>query len=92
MIRILPTKDQRVRVTWALPRHEPPGPVSVVGDFNDWTPGVTALRARSNGSRSATVVVAPGTTLRFRYLGPDGHWFDDEDAAARDDHGCLIVV
>ncbi|MGI5499824.1 isoamylase [Lentzea sp. CA-135723] len=92
MIRILHTKDQQVRVTWALPRHEPPGPVSVVGDFNGWTPGTTALRARSNGSRTASVVVARGTTLCFRYLGPDGHWFDDEDAADRDHQGCLITV
>nr|WP_191298617.1 isoamylase [Lentzea cavernae] len=92
MIRIVPVKDQNVRVTWALPRHEPPGPVSVVGDFNDWTPGATALRTRSNGSRTAAVVVARGTTLRFRYLGSDGHWFDDEDAVVRDDQGCLISV
>ncbi|SER00370.1 hypothetical protein SAMN05216188_10735 [Lentzea xinjiangensis] len=92
MIRIMPAKDQQMRVTWALPRHEPSGPVSVVGDFNDWTPGVTELRARSNGRRTATVVVPQGTTLRFRYLGSNGHWFDDEDAVARDDQGCLITV
>ncbi|WP_418287472.1 isoamylase [Lentzea guizhouensis] len=88
----MPAKDQQMRVTWALPRHEPSGPVSVVGDFNDWTPGATELRPRSNGRRSATVVVPKGTTLRFRYLGSDGHWFDDEDAAARDEQGCLITV
>ncbi|MCG8925080.1 isoamylase [Lentzea sp. DG1S-22] len=92
MIRIVPAKDQQVRVTWALPRHEPPGPVSVVGDFNDWTPGTTELRPRSNGKRTAAVVVPRGTTLRFRYLGPDGHWFDDEDATAHDGQGGLISV
>jgi 1,4-alpha-glucan branching enzyme len=92
MIRIVPAKDQHVRVTWALPRHEPPGPVSVVGDFNGWEPGATELRARSNGNRTAAVVVPRGTTLRFRYLGSNGHWFDDSDAAAQDDHGCVITV
>lgn len=92
MIRIVPAQDHQVRVTWTLPRHEPPGRVSVVGDFNDWTPGTTELRARSNGKRTAAVVVPRGTTLRFRYLASNGHWFDDEDASARDDQGCLISV
>ena len=26
------------------------GPVSVVGDFNGWTPGMHVLRKRSNGT------------------------------------------
>ncbi|WP_245786630.1 isoamylase [Lentzea albida] len=88
----MPAEDQQVRVTWALPRYGPPGRVSVVDDFNDWTPGTTELRARSNGKRTAAVVVPRGTTLRFRRLASNGHRFEDADASARDDQGCLISV
>ncbi|MBP2034719.1 hypothetical protein [Streptomyces avidinii] len=33
-------KKDRTEVTFVLPADVPPGPVSVVGDFNDWQPGV----------------------------------------------------
>jgi hypothetical protein len=38
------------------------------------------------------VTVAAGTTLRFRYLGPDGLWFDDVHADDLDEAGCLVSV
>jgi len=50
----------------------------VVGDFNDWDPSAHPLRLRSNQTRSASVTVPIGSTLRFRYLGEGGMWFDDE--------------
>lgn len=75
-------REAHVRVTFSLPCGAAPEPVSVVGDFNDWAPGAHPLRKRSNGRRSATVVLAPGTRSRFRYLSADGAWFDDEDADA----------
>jgi hypothetical protein len=56
------------------------GPVSAVGDFNDWRPGAHKLVRRSNGTRSVSVTVAAGQELRFRYLGAGGVWFDDPDA------------
>ena len=31
-------RDGKVRVTFTLPQSDPSGPVSVVGDFNDWNP------------------------------------------------------
>ncbi|MCY0939711.1 hypothetical protein [Streptomyces sp. H34-S4] len=33
-------RKDRTEVTFILPADTPPGPVSVVGDFNDWQPGV----------------------------------------------------
>jgi hypothetical protein len=36
--------------------------------------------------------VPAGTTLRFRYLADGGRWFDDDNADARDEHGCLVSV
>ncbi|MCC2307610.1 isoamylase early set domain-containing protein [Cellulomonas chengniuliangii] len=67
-------------LTFALPTASLGGPVSVVGTFNDWTPGAHPLRRRSNGTASASVTVPTGSTVRFRYLGAHGHWFDDAEA------------
>ena len=82
-----PGRNGTVRVTFALPRDTPPGAVSVVGDFNSWDPFAHPLRRRANGTRSATVTVAAGRTLHFRYLAEGGIWFDDE-AVAR---ACWLV-
>jgi 1,4-alpha-glucan branching enzyme len=81
-----------VRLTFTLPLDTPPGPVSVVGSFNSWQPGAHQLRKRSNGTRSTSVTVAAGSTVRFRYLGPEGLWFDDASADAVDAEGGLITV
>ena len=81
-----------VRVTFTLPMDEPAGPVSVVGDFNDWTPGTTPLVKRANGTRSASVTLPSGTSVRFRYLGENGRWFDDHEADAVDEHGGVVTV
>ncbi len=87
-----PGRDGTVRVTFALPADEPPGAVSVVGDFNDWNPFAHPLRRRANGTRSATVTVPVGSMLRFRYLAEGGEWFDDETAPARDAQGASVAV
>lgn len=84
------SKGGQVRLTFVLNNDAELGAVSVVGDFNDWTPGAHPLIKRSNGTRSAVVSVPAGTALRFRYLGEGGRWFDDEDADERDYHGGLV--
>jgi len=85
-------KGEQVRITFAIPEDVPAGRVSVVGDFNDWTPGVHTMIKRANGMRSVAVTVPTGTVTRFRYLGENGRWFDDPDADARDrEDGVLIV-
>lgn len=81
-----------VRLTFSLPVDSPAGPVSVVGDFNEWTPGRHALVRRANGHRSASVTVAGGSRVRFRYLGEHGHWFDDPDADVVDGQGSVVSV
>jgi 1,4-alpha-glucan branching enzyme len=87
-----PGRDGAVRVTFALPAEEPPGAVSVVGDFNDWNPFAHPLRRRANGNRTAAVTVPAGSMLHFRYLAEGGVWFDDESAPARDGQGASIAV
>jgi 1,4-alpha-glucan branching enzyme len=66
------------------------GPVSVVGTFNEWTPGTHRLVRRSNGTRSVSVAVPHGQEIRFRYLGSGGAWFDDPDAHAFCSEGSLL--
>jgi 1,4-alpha-glucan branching enzyme len=78
------------QLTFSLPPEAPHGDVSVVGDFNDWTPGRHELRPKRDGSRSVTVRVAAGRPVRFRYLAPGGHWFDDEHVAERDGGNCVV--
>lgn len=85
-------KNAGKRLTFALPADDSSGAVSVVGTFNDWTPGAHVLRRRSNGTMSASVTVPSGTTVHFRYLGENGHWFDEPDADLVTSEGSLVQV
>jgi 1,4-alpha-glucan branching enzyme len=85
-------RDGMVRVTFTLPVTEPGLAVSVVGDFNDWDPLAHPLRKRANRTRSASVTVPPGSTLRFRYLAEGGLWFDDETLAMGTGEDAIIAV
>jgi 1,4-alpha-glucan branching enzyme len=87
-----PDRNDFVRVTFVLPAGEPPGAVSVVGDFNGWDPYAHPLRRRANGTRSAVISVPASSTFRFRYLAEGGVWFDDETAAGRDSAGAVIEL
>ncbi len=69
--------DGSTRITFSV---EDPRPVSVVGDFNGWDPMAHPLVRRSNGRRSVAVVLAPGTSVRFRYLADGGEYYDDPHA------------
>lgn len=87
MIRRQPD-GRDVKVTFSLPADH--SKVSVVGDFNAWTPGVHTLVKRSNGTRSVSVTVPAGSVHRFRYLAEPGHWFDDPEADLHTHDGGLI--
>jgi hypothetical protein len=87
-----PGRDGTVRVTFTLPIDNPGGPVSVVGDFNDWNPYTHPLRRRANQTRSAAVTVRTGSTLRFRYLGEGGVWFDDDTVTVQHGRDAVITV
>ena len=80
-------KSNDVKITFSLPDDQLNGTVSVVGDFNDWRPGEHVLAKRANGTRSVAITVPPGTSFRFRYLGENGHWFDDDEAPRDGDAG-----
>ncbi|WP_327418272.1 isoamylase early set domain-containing protein [Streptomyces sp. NBC_01233] len=74
----------RTEVTFILPADIPPGPVSVVGDFNDWRPGVHILKARKDGKRAVTVALPMESVHSFRYLAAGDYWFNDESAGDQD--------
>lgn len=67
------------RVSFSLPVDELQGPVSVVGDFNEWDPTATPMR-RLSSSYVAAMSLEPGMRYAFRYFGPDAGWFNDSAA------------
>ena len=93
MIQREPGPDGTVRLIFELPADLMQGTVSVVGDFNDWQPGVTTFRGRGS-VRSATVEVERGRRYAFRYVTEAGEWIDDEeiDGYERNDEGVLTGV
>ncbi|MBB5957010.1 hypothetical protein FHS29_003603 [Saccharothrix tamanrassetensis] len=91
MVRSTPLFGPKRRVTFSLPVDTPEGPVSVVGSFNDWTPGIHELVPRRDGTRTVTVILPPGTH-RFRYLASGGHWFDDLDAQRVDGDSAITIA
>jgi 1,4-alpha-glucan branching enzyme len=81
----------KTRVTFTLPADQPHGDVSVVGTFNDWTPGRHQLLPRRNGTRSVSVTLPPGEH-RFRYLATGGLWFDDHTADGLDSDAGVLTL
>lgn len=80
-------ESDTVQVTFTLPTHgQDDGPISVVGDFNDWDLAATPMTRRGD-LLSATVTLRRGR-YRFRYLTETG-WFNDAhaDDYERDKHG-----
>jgi hypothetical protein len=53
-------RTSQAKVQLVLPDDIHDGPVSVVGSFNEWTPGRHKLVRRNNGTRSVTLRVPPG--------------------------------
>jgi 1,4-alpha-glucan branching enzyme len=85
-------KSNDVKVTFSLPQEQPSGTVSVVGDFNDWTPGAHLLHRGDDGTLSATVTMPAGRRIHFRYLASGGRWFNDPEADAHDGQGSLLEL
>ena len=86
-----------VKVSFILPADDARLPASVVGDFNDWDPGVDPMVRRSNGTYSAVVPLVADATYHFRYRSDDGSWFNDDaaDGYEANVHGstdCLVEL
>ncbi|WP_411105252.1 isoamylase early set domain-containing protein [Streptomyces sp. cmx-4-9] len=89
MLQRKPVKD-RTEVTFVLPADIPSGPVSVVGDFNNWQPGVHTLALRSDGTRAVTVVLPGKSEHSFRYLAAGDYWFNEEHADSHEGANSLL--
>jgi Glycogen recognition site of AMP-activated protein kinase len=83
--------EQTAFVKFSLPESEDPSNVSVVGSFNDWTPGAH-LFTEDQGEWSVIIEVPYGHEVHFRYLGDGGRWFDDPDAEPAGDEGGRIAA
>ncbi|WP_314254616.1 isoamylase early set domain-containing protein [Streptomyces sp. DSM 40907] len=77
-------RKNSAKVTFVLPADTPTAEVSVVGDFNDWRPGVHALTPRKDGNRAVTVELPKDSTHSFRYLAAGDYWFNDDTADDQD--------
>ncbi|WP_329113426.1 isoamylase early set domain-containing protein [Streptomyces sp. NBC_01353] len=73
-------RKNRTDITFVLPADSPPGPVSVVGDFNDWDPHAHPLHVREDHTRAVTVALPLESSHSFRYLAAGDYWFNDESA------------
>lgn len=56
--------------------------VSVLGDFNDWSPDTHPMEQRKDGAFSRTISVEAGKSYHFRYL-VDGRWWITDEGADR---------
>lgn len=68
---------RRVEVRFSVPAAY--GPLSVVGDFNDWNPRRQPL-VLDGARRTTTIVLEAGHRYEFRYVSPTGSFCNDEDA------------
>ena len=67
------------RVTFELPINGETETVELLGDFNEWSPGTTALKKRKGG-RFSTTISLPSGEYRFRYLVDGQNWLNDPEA------------
>lgn len=74
-----PARYRDGRATFRLPARGAPGPVSIAGDFNQWTP---ALMRREGGSWVIELPLSPGV-YHYAFVGPDGTWFVPESFPGR---------
>ncbi len=67
------------RVTFKVPGEWAQNEVSLVGDFNEWDPGVHHLK-KDNGYWQTLVRLKPDRTYRFKYLVDGEIWQNDDQA------------
>lgn len=85
----LPASDE-VEIRFTLDAHDQGETVSVVGSFNDWTPGTHLMQQQDDGTYSVSITVSADADVHFRYLADGGAWFDDPDADEVTADGSII--
>ncbi|WP_234392258.1 hypothetical protein [Streptomyces sp. WM6378] len=69
-----------------------PGPVSVVGDFNDWDPHAHPLQGGQGTTRTVTVALPTESSHSFRYLAAGDYWFHDESADGQEGPNSRVLT
>ncbi len=90
-LRVDRSRPEQAKVTFIWPRRDPVGTVSVVGTFNNWTPGLDELTDAGDGTRTVTLGLPYNERFVFRYLGPNGEWLDDPDADGITVEGSIVL-
>ncbi|MGW9374066.1 isoamylase early set domain-containing protein [Streptomyces xanthophaeus] len=85
-------RKNSAKITFVLPADTPAAEVSVVGDFNDWRPGVHALTPRKDGNRAVTVELPKDSSPSFRYLATGDCWFHEDMADGQDGPNSRIHI
>ncbi|QQL46214.1 isoamylase early set domain-containing protein [Sulfuriroseicoccus oceanibius] len=70
----------RCQVTFKLKLEDPTVAVSVLGDFNDWTPGVHTLSLRKSGHLGTSISLPANQRFAYKFLTADGQWLNDDAA------------
>jgi 1,4-alpha-glucan branching enzyme len=71
--------DGIVEVRFHLPQDLASRSVSVVGEFNGWSPDAAPMTMEGD-QYVATAELEPGRTYRFKYLVDGQHWVNDHEA------------
>ena len=69
-----------ISVTFSTFEHDEAGEMSLVGEFNDWSPESHPMRKRKDGAWAATVRLEKGTEHQYRFLVDGEKWVSDPDA------------
>jgi 1,4-alpha-glucan branching enzyme len=71
--------DNICKVTFRLPREATNGAevVTIVGDFNDWSPTKSKMKKLKNGDFTITLPLDCNKEYRFRYLIDANRWEND---------------
>ena len=72
--------DPVVKVTFDLPASVDAIDISLVGDFNNWSPTEAKLKRKKDSPWKVTVPLPQGQTYRYRFLLDGRHWENDWSA------------
>ena len=71
-----------VQVTFRMPPLEGVSELHLCGDFNGWNTTAVPLARQADGSWTATLVLEPGKSYRYRFCDGEGRWHNDWQADA----------
>ncbi len=80
LTRTFSTTGTRTQVTFKLKIADNISGGSVVGDFNNWTPGANKLKADKSGYLTTSISLPTNQRFVFKFLTTGGMWLNDDAA------------